>query len=70
MRLSGKNIIYMDNIATYLDVKIFLDSRSDIEEWDYITVNGIEYKVYDFYNVHGYSSGHHVEARCYIEDRK
>ena len=69
-RLSGKNQIYMDNIATYITVRIFCAYRTDFTEWDYVVVSGVKYKIANVAVLDSHSIPHHLELDCYVESRK
>lgn len=69
--LSGKDSIFMDNINAYITVRIWCDYRNDFENWDYLTVDGVEYKIYQVipcYTKANYNC-HHLELDCYVEKR-
>lgn len=69
-RLSGKNAIYLDNLSTYVNVRIFAEYRSDFTEWDYIEVDNTEYTIYSKNDLQNYSTNHHIELDCYVNKQK
>jgi hypothetical protein len=68
-RIKGMAQIFASADSTKVDVRIYMDVRTDFEEWDYIEVDSIRYKVANAPVICDYGSNHHMEVDCYINKR-
>jgi hypothetical protein len=64
-RVNANEMIFAENDSVRIDSKIYMDYRTDFEEWDYILVENLRYKVSSVYVVSDSSGPHHLEIDAY-----
>ena len=68
-RTRGTEMIFAGADASRIDVRIYMDVRTDFEEWDYLEVSGIRYKIASSPAIYDYGTTHHMEVDCYKDKR-
>jgi hypothetical protein len=69
-RRSGAETVYMDNVATKIDIIVYTTYVTGFEEWDYVVIDSKKYRIYSHNVCMDQFNNHHLELICYAIDRK